>query len=328
MTTRIGLRAAQGEESAFGAKLAPCTSRSRPNRIGLVEMAMQFSVRASLEQFTLPHPGGEGQLKISVAAPAMAPPGVPIPVLYVVDGDFLFGMAAEIARAITSVAGFPPFMVVGIGYDAGSLDFLKLRTADLSPPISAEAAAAMGSVGAMVGADRNGGADAFLAFLVDTLKPEIASRYPETGGEQILFGHSLGGLFAAHALLTRPDAFSSFIIGSPSLWWDGFSILEKLPAFAGRLPAPPSQPRVFVGVGGKEQDPPASVPPGLGVSLEEAQAQIRAARMVDAAREFADALGAAGVGALRHIAFAEEDHASVASCVIVHGMRFALRQDG
>jgi len=302
--------------------------RARGAPDGLMELAMQFSVRASLEQFVLPHPGGEGQLKISVAAPAMAPAGATLPVLYVVDGDFLFGIAAELARAITSVAAFPPFYVVGIGYDADYLDFLKLRTADLSPPISAEAAAAMGTVGAMVGADRNGGADRFLAFLADTLKPEIAARYPGTGGAQILFGHSLGGLFAAHALLARPDAFSSFIIGSPSLWWDGFSILGKLPAFAGRLPAPPSQPRVFVGVGGKEQDPPTSVPPGLGVSLEEAQAQIRASRMVDAAKEFADALGTAGVAALRHVAFAEEDHASVAASVIIHGMRFALGRDG
>lgn len=289
---------------------------------------MQFSVRASLEQFTLPHPGGEGQLKISVAAPAMVPPDATIPVLYVVDGDFLFGIAAELARVLTSVAAFPPFYVVGIGYDADYLDFLKLRTADLSPPISAEAAAAMGSIGAMVGAERNGGADQFLAFLADTLKPEIAARYPETGGEQILFGHSLGGLFAAHALLTRPDAFTSFIVGSPSLWWGGFSILQKLPAFAEQLSALPRQPRVFVGVGGKEQDPPTSLPPGLGVTLEEAQAQIRASRMVDAAKEFADALGQAGVAALRHIPFAEEDHASVAPSIIIHGMRFALRQAG
>ncbi|MGN6268527.1 MAG: alpha/beta hydrolase [Sphingomonas sp.] len=287
---------------------------------------MQFSVRASLEQFTPPHPGGEGQLKISVAAPAMAPPDAEVPVLYVVDGDFLFGMAAEIARAISSVAGFPPFYVVGIGYDASYLDFLKRRTADLSPPISAEAAEAMGSVGAMVGADRNGGADAFLAFLADTLKPEIATRYPQTdGAEQILFGHSLGGLFAAHALLTRPDAFSSFIVGSPSLWWGGFSIFQKLPAFAERWSALSQPPRVFVGVGGREQDPPTSVPPGLGVTLEEAQAQIRASRMVDAAKEFADALGEAGVAALRHVAFAEEDHTSVAPSIIIHGMRFALQ---
>src|SRR3546814_1175271 len=71
----------------------------------------------------------------------------------------------------------------------------------------------------MIGSERNGGADALLAFLIETLRPEIAARYPQTdGAEQILFGHSLGGLFAAHALLTRPGAFDAFLVSSPSLY--------------------------------------------------------------------------------------------------------------
>jgi predicted alpha/beta superfamily hydrolase len=286
---------------------------------------MQFSVRASLEQFTLAHPGGEGQLKISVAAPTVEPSSAEVPVLYVVDGDFVFGIAAEIARVLSSVAGFPACYVVGIGYDAAYLDFLKLRTADLSPPISAEALEELGALGTMIGGDHNGGADAFLAFLVDTLPPEIATRYPlTTGGERVLFGHSLGGLFTAHALLTRPDSFSAFIASSPSLWWDGFSIFGKIPAFQERLRALPAPPRVFVDVGAKEQDPPESVPPELGMTLEEVQAQIRASRMVDAVKDFADALSAAGVTDLHHIAFAQDDHVSVAPGAILHGLRFAL----
>jgi predicted alpha/beta superfamily hydrolase len=289
---------------------------------------MQFSVRASLEQFTLAHPSGEGRLRISVAAPAVAAPGADVPVLYVVDGDVLFGMAAEIARAVTSVAGFPAHYVVGIGYDAAYADFLKLRTADLTPPIGADALESLGALGTAIGGDRGGGADAFLTFLVDTLRSEIATRYPQTmGGTPVLFGHSLGGLFTAHALLTRPDSFASFIVSSPSLWWDGFSILQKLPAFKERLAALPEQPRVFVDVGGKEQDLPTSVPEGLGVTLEDARAQIRAARMVDGAREFADALDDAGMMNLRHVAFAEEDHVSAAQAGILHGMRFALGRE-
>lgn len=289
---------------------------------------MPFSVRASLEQFTLGHPCGEGRLTISVAAPAVEPPPAKVPVLYVVDGDFLFGMAAEIMRAVSSVAGFPACYVVGIGYDAPYLDFLKRRTADLSPPISAEALKGLGAFGEAIGGDRNGGADAFLAFIADELMPEIAARHPRTmDGERILFGHSLGGLFAANALLTRPDSFSSFIISSPSLWWDGFSILQKLPAFNERLRALSRQPRVFVDVGGKEQDLPKSVPEGMGVTLEQAHAQILAARMVDAAKEFADALSNAGLAELRHVAFSEDDHVSVAPGAILHGMRFALRHE-
>lgn len=289
---------------------------------------MQFSVRAALEQFTLAHPSGEGQMRISVAAPAVDAPDVGVPVLYVVDGDMLFGMAAEIARAVSSVAGFPAHYVVGIGYDAAYADFLKLRTADLTPPIGAEALKELGALGTAIGGERGGGADAFLAFLIETLQPAIAARYPQTvGGASVLFGHSLGGLFTAHALLTRPDSFAAFIASSPSLWWDGFSILRKLPAFAERLAALPRQPRVFVDVGAREQDVPTSVPDGLGVTLEEAQAQIRAARMVDSAKEFADALRAAGVTELRDVAFAEEDHVSVAPAAIIHGMRFALGRE-
>lgn len=289
---------------------------------------MLFSVRASLEQFTLPHPSGEGSFRISVATPAGDAPAADIPVLFVVDGDMLFGMAAEIARAVSSVAGFPAHYVVGIGYDAAYADFLKLRTADLTPPIGAEALEKLGALGTAIGGERGGGADAFLAFLIETLQPEIAARYPQTvGGVTVLFGHSLGGLFTAHALLTRPDSFGSFIASSPSLWWDGFSILQKLPAFAERLAALPRQPRVFVDVGAKEQDVPTSVPEGLGVTLEEAQAQIRVARMVDGAKEFADALRAAGVTELRHVAFAEDDHVSAAPAGIIHGMRFALGRE-
>jgi len=290
---------------------------------------MQFSIRASLEQFALPHPDGEGRFKISVAAPAMVPPDAGVPVLYVVDGDLLFGMAAEIARAMTNVGVLPPFYVVGIGYDADYAEFLKLRTADLTPPLDPELQETMGNVGAMIGSERNGGADVLLGFLADTLKGQIAVRYPATnGGEQILFGHSLGGLFSAHALLTRPDAFSAFLVSSPSLYWNEFAILQLLPAFAERLAALPRQPRVFVDVGGKEQDLPTSVAEGFAGTLEEAQAWIKAARMVDAAKEFAAALGEAGVADLHHIAFAEEDHTSAVPSAIIHGMRFALGRGG
>lgn len=283
-------------------------------------------MQVSVEQFALAHPGGDGELQIQVALPVPPSPGVNLPVLYVVDGDLVFGLAAELVRILSTVEALPPCAVVGIGYGAAYLDFMKLRTADLSPPLR-DGPDAMGAIGAMIGSERNGGADRFLSFLTTTLRDEIAARHPQTSGaDTILFGHSLGGLFAAHALLTRPETFSRFLISSPSLWWDGFSILQELPAFAARLRAVPRQPRIFVDVGGREQDLPTQVPPGLGFTLEDAQAQIRRARMVDAAKEFADALRNAGAADLQHVAFAQEDHTSVAPAALIHGLRFALRQ--
>ncbi|MDZ4366945.1 MAG: hypothetical protein U0987_07975, partial [Afipia sp.] len=103
---------------------------------------------------------------------------------------------------------------------------------------------------------------------------------------------------------------------------------QRLPAFKERLAALPQQPRVFVDVGAKEQDVPTSVPDGMGLTLDEAQAQVRTARMVDGAKDFADALREAGVMNLRHVAFAEDDHVSAAPAAILHGMRFALGRVG
>ena len=67
-----------------------------------------------------------------------------------------------------------------------------------------------------------------------SLFPEVARRHTGEASTKrsILFGHSLGGLFVAYALLTRPDAFATYLAISPSLWWDGFTVLRHLPAFA------------------------------------------------------------------------------------------------
>ena len=63
-----------------------------------------------------------------------------------------------------------------------------------------------------------GGGAAYERFLVDELKPFIEARYPVDPGRSVLFGHSLGGLFAATVLVRHPRAFSGYLIASPSLW--------------------------------------------------------------------------------------------------------------
>jgi len=288
---------------------------------------MAFSVRSRLDQFTLPHPSRAGTLTISVAPPGRPATDGRVAVLYVLDGDVIFGMASEIARAMAAMAGLPPLYVVGVGYDAEYEDFLRLRTADLSLPLTGQALSELGALADAIGAQSNGGADAFLSFLIDGVRPAIFDRYPDAiEGDQILFGHSLGGLFATNALLTRPESFTSFLVSSPSLWWNAFSTMEKLPAFADRLKRLPTQPRVFVDVGALEQDVPTSLPDGAAATLDDVQEQIRAARMVDAAAELAAALAEAGLEHLRHRAFAGEDHLSVVPPALLHGMRFALER--
>lgn len=285
---------------------------------------MSFSIQAPIDQFELPHPSGTGCFQISVSRVANAPEGAKMPVLFMLDADIGFALAAEIARLRGTVGALPTAMVVGIGYGADYTEFAKLRTADLTPPLSEAGRAALGGMTGLIG-EQDGGAEAFLGFLIETLKPEIARRYAEASAtDHILCGHSLGGLFTAFALLTRPDAFATFLAGSPSLWWDGFAILTHLPAFAERLTKLERQPRVLVSVGGQEQDPPAKVPPGLGMSLADVQAMVAASRMVDAVPEFTAALREAGLREVADHVFDGEDHGSVIPAALMRGLCFAV----
>jgi hypothetical protein len=65
----------------------------------------------------------------------------------------------------------------------------------------------------------SGGADKFISFLKQELIPYVNKNYP-AGGQNILYGHSLGGLLAIHAMFTEPALFSSYVAADPSLWYD------------------------------------------------------------------------------------------------------------
>lgn len=86
-----------------------------------------------------------------------------------------------------------------------------------------------------------GGSAAFIRFLDKEVKPLINKRYPTTG-QSMLIGQSLGGLLAAEILVRHPAMFDSYVIVSPSLWWDEESLLAETAA------AIPSPIRVFIAV--------------------------------------------------------------------------------
>ncbi len=62
------------------------------------------------------------------------------------------------------------------------------------------------------------------------LLPPIDATY-RTTPYRILVGHSFGGLFAFHALVSRPDLFDAYIAVDPSLWWNNGAPLEQLNQF-------------------------------------------------------------------------------------------------
>jgi len=226
--------------------------------------------------------------RIFVAVPEGEAPEGGWPVLYLVDGNAHFHVADRLMRAVGQFArALPPGVetpvVVGIGYPDVMLLDIPARAEDLTPP-----AGDLSDTGDRM-SPVQGGADRFLAFIQDELKPAIAAEFAIDPQRETLAGHSYGGLFALHTLFTDADAFDTYVAGSPSIWWNDRYILQEAGAF---LAAPPPQdaPRLLIGVGGMEQTPmPWQTDAARNRRLAEA-------RMVDNAAELAGRLAAEGSG--------------------------------
>ncbi|WP_287814294.1 alpha/beta hydrolase-fold protein, partial [Achromobacter sp.] len=178
-------------------------------------------------QFDLQAPGRPDQpYRIQVAEPRGKPPANGLhPVIYLLDGNAVFGAYYDATRLQQDLAGSA--IVVAVGYPTDlPFDFLR-RSYDFSPP--EPPGKPLPRVNGYP--PPLGGEQALLAFLEHTLLPEIARRYPVDPRRRILVGHSFGGMYALNVLYTRPDLFTQIVSISPSLWWQDHYLLERESAF-------------------------------------------------------------------------------------------------
>lgn len=255
-------------------------------------------------------------------APPAKPPPQGYPVVYVLDGNALFGTAVAAARTGAATGELRPALIVGIGYatdDEAGIE--KQRVFDLSPPMAKD------QVPVTLQGARMGGADAFYAFIVSKLRPRIAAMFDVDAGDQSLVGHSLGGLFVLKALLAHPDAFRSYVAASPSIWWNDRAILRGVPDFATAVRQGRAAPRVLLAVGGLEQTPtPVALPPGM--TAEAYAGLLKMAKMVDNVRALGARLGKlSGKPDYRVVTrvFPGETHTSVMAAAVSRGVGFALK---
>ncbi len=73
-----------------------------------------------------------------------------------------------------------------------------------------------------------GGSAKFLAFLEYELQPYIEKTH-KTSSDKTIIGQSLGGLVATEILFYKPHLFNRYIIVSPSVWWNNYTIMDKKP---------------------------------------------------------------------------------------------------
>ncbi len=138
-------------------------------------------------------------------------PAQTYPVVYMQDGQNLFydedsfsGVSWNVGGAMDQGATdgtIPEAIVIGIENDAN-------RTAEYTPVADPD--------------DGGGSADAYLAFVVQELKPQIDSKLrtvPDAAHTAIV-GSSLGALVSLYAGMTDAPVFGLVGALSPSTWWD------------------------------------------------------------------------------------------------------------
>ena len=129
------------------------------------------------------------------------------PVVYVLDSDALFGMAASLTVCAVWAQEAPELIAVGIGYGVDSYDqWAELREFDLALP-------------GATSHDPSGSAnrpqpDLFLQTLREDIVPYIDHTYRTVPEDRCLYGYSWGGFFVMYTLLREPDAFRRYISGS------------------------------------------------------------------------------------------------------------------
>src|ERR1044071_8048122 len=139
------------------------------------------------------------------------------PVLYMTDGDAHMGHTASTIEFLVQNGRIPDLIVVGVTNTDRTRDLTPAKSTDKTP-------------GGDLRFPTSGGADNFLKFFETELIPKIEEQY-RVQPYRILAGHSLGGLFAIHAMISKPGLFNSYIAVSPSLQWEHDEALKRAEAF-------------------------------------------------------------------------------------------------
>jgi len=140
------------------------------------------------------------------------------PVLYTVDGQWHFPIAASVAGGLYYDRGARKSIVVGITWDGDEAEANRLRVHDFTPT-------------ALESFPGSGKADNYLDFLQLELIPYMAKHF-RTSNDRTLSGSSFGGLVTLYCLFTRPAVFTDYLASTPAIWWDNVVLGKYSASFA------------------------------------------------------------------------------------------------
>jgi predicted alpha/beta superfamily hydrolase len=162
------------------------------------------------------------------------------PVIYVLDGDLLFGMAAGLTPITRWFWDVPEVIIVGIGYGMESYDqWAQLRERDFKIPEVRDA-------------PPDSAANLFLQALTHEMLPFIDANYRTMPSDRCLYGYSSSGFFVLYALFHRPNAFRRYLSGSGDLYIAHPYMIQHDAQLAGRDATNPIQ--LYLSAGELESD--------------------------------------------------------------------------
>ncbi|ATQ43153.1 alpha/beta hydrolase [Caulobacter mirabilis] len=164
--------------------------------------------------WTVPDPksGRSYQVFVSLPASYAKEPGRRYPVVYVTDADYAFPVVRSISRRVgANGEGLEDFILVGLSYAVGD-DPVSSRRRDYTLTPNGPSSAPKDQV--------HGQGAAYADYVVSQALPFVDGKFRTDPARRVYMGHSYGALLGAQVLFTKPETFSHYILGSPSLWYD------------------------------------------------------------------------------------------------------------
>ncbi|WDA41050.1 alpha/beta hydrolase [Erythrobacter sp. BLCC-B19] len=191
--------------------------------------------------FDVPDPASGIAYQVFVSLPPSyaAEPERRYPVVYVTDADYGFPMLRAIGRRMNGEGPrIAEFILVGLSYGKGE-DPMASRRRDYTPTGKGASGAPAGAV--------HGQSLRYRDYLREAVLPFVEARFRAMPERRVYVGHSYGGLLGAQILMTQPDMFSGYVLGSPSFWFDRKYLLREAPALLGKLQAIDADVYMYVG---------------------------------------------------------------------------------
>lgn len=188
-------------------------------------------VLENTEVHNIPAPNLKRDYDIYVSLPdSYATSKKSYPVLFVTDANYAFPLVRSIARRLLGHgAPVQEFILIGLSYAKGDTPTAS-RNRDYTPTdIIAKKRADKHQL-----AFQYGQAEAYRQYLAQQVFPYVAKQFRADMHNTAILGHSYGSLFGAYVLMTEPGMFQSYILSSPSLWYDQHEVFQLEQRYAAK----------------------------------------------------------------------------------------------